>query len=92
MPRGQERWRPWLPVIPALALCFSSVLPFVNTAELWLGMPRIGVWVVVWSLLSVPAMLAAMPYFTARDEAALAEVTAYEATVAKAGATGEEQS
>lgn len=32
------------PVIPALALLLMPFLPFVNTTELWFGLPRMLVW------------------------------------------------
>jgi hypothetical protein len=44
------------PVIPVIALVVMPILPFVNTAGLWLGLPRMLVWVTLWSILLVPAM------------------------------------
>lgn len=32
------------PVIPALALVLMPFLPFVNTSQLWFGLPRMIVW------------------------------------------------
>jgi hypothetical protein len=44
------------PAIPVIALVVMPFLPFVNTACLWLGLPRMLVWVALWSILLVPAM------------------------------------
>ncbi|WP_163508919.1 hypothetical protein [Fodinicola acaciae] len=46
-----------IPAVPALALVLTPVLPFLNTTGLWLGMPRIMVWSVVWVALLTPALL-----------------------------------
>ncbi|HEX3588749.1 MAG TPA: hypothetical protein VHV74_03885 [Pseudonocardiaceae bacterium] len=32
------------PAIPALALVLMPFLPFVNTSQLWFGLPRMLVW------------------------------------------------
>lgn len=32
------------PVLPALALVLMPFLPFVNTTQLWFGLPRMLVW------------------------------------------------
>jgi hypothetical protein len=47
------------PCVPALALVLMPFLPFVNTAELWFGMPRMLVWGGVWCVLLTPAFLLA---------------------------------
>ncbi|WGW11696.1 hypothetical protein LWF01_16620 [Saxibacter everestensis] len=58
---GARRWLLAVPVIPALALLSAAWLPFVNTPDLWLGMPRLIVWCSAWVLLLTPA-LAAVEY------------------------------
>lgn len=45
-----------VPMIPALALLSSAWLPFVNTAQLWFGLPSLFVWISVWVLLIPPAL------------------------------------
>lgn len=47
----------WLLFIPVIALLSSVYLPFVNTADLWLGMPALIVWTSLWVLLITPALL-----------------------------------
>ena len=46
-----------IPAVPALALVLMPLLPFLNTTDLWLGMPRLLVWAAVWVALLTPAML-----------------------------------
>ena len=50
-----------IPVLPALALIIMPFLPFVNTAELWFGLPRMLVWGGIACVLLTPAL-----YFTER--------------------------
>lgn len=40
------------PAVPALALVLMPFLPFVNTAQLWFGLPRM----LVWGALSLVAL------------------------------------
>jgi protein-S-isoprenylcysteine O-methyltransferase Ste14 len=47
----------FIPVIPALALVLMPFLPFVNTAALWLGLPRMMVWGGAWCVLLTAALL-----------------------------------
>ncbi|EID73339.1 MULTISPECIES: hypothetical protein [Rhodococcus] len=54
----QRRWLLLVPVAPVLALVTAVWLPFVNTADLWLGMPRLLVWCSAWVLLLLPALAA----------------------------------
>jgi hypothetical protein len=58
-----------IPVIPALALVLMPFLPFVNTASLWLGLPRMMVWGGAWCVLLTVALLAAESLM-ARDHVA----------------------
>jgi len=44
------------PVIPAAALVLTPWLPFVNGPYLWLGLPSMLVWPMIWLLLLVPAL------------------------------------
>jgi hypothetical protein len=44
------------PVIPSAALVLTPWLPFVNGPHLWLGLPSMIVWPMVWLLLLVPAL------------------------------------
>jgi hypothetical protein len=46
-----------IPAVPVLALVLTPVLPFLNTTGLWLGLPRIMVWSLVWVALLTPSML-----------------------------------
>ena len=50
-----------IPVLPALALILMPFLPFVNTSELWFGLPRMLVWGGISCLLLTPAL-----FFTER--------------------------
>ena len=45
-----------IPVLPALALILMPFLPFVNTSELWFGLPRMLVWGGISCLLLTPAL------------------------------------
>lgn len=47
------------PAIPVLALLLMPFLPFVNTSDLWLGLPRMFVWGGAWCLMLTPALLLA---------------------------------
>jgi hypothetical protein len=47
----------WVPVLPGLALVLMPFLPFVNTAGLWLGLPRMLVWGAFWCVMFTPALL-----------------------------------
>lgn len=40
----------WLLVIPALALLLTPLFPFVNTANLILGLPVMVIWVGGWAI------------------------------------------
>lgn len=42
---------------PAAALMATPFLPFLRTGGLWLGLPPMLVWVVLWCLLVTPALL-----------------------------------
>lgn len=46
-----------IPVLPALALVLMPFLPFVNTSELWFGLPRMLVWGGISCVLLTPALL-----------------------------------
>lgn len=43
-------------LVPVLALLLTVFLPFVNRATLWLGLPSVMVWTVVWVLLLSAAL------------------------------------
>jgi hypothetical protein len=45
-----------IPVLPALALIAMPFLPFVNTSELWFGLPRMLVWGGISCVLLTPAL------------------------------------
>jgi hypothetical protein len=45
------------PALPVTALIVMPFLPFVNAPGLWLGLPRLMVWTVLWSLSWVPALV-----------------------------------
>lgn len=45
-----------IPVLPALALVLMPFLPFVNTSELWFGLPRMLVWAGISCVLLTPAL------------------------------------
>jgi hypothetical protein len=45
-----------IPVLPALALIVMPFLPFVNTSELWFGLPRMLVWGGISCALLTPAL------------------------------------
>ncbi|PXX71757.1 hypothetical protein DFR70_1011191 [Nocardia tenerifensis] len=47
-----------LPLIPAVALVATPWLPFVNTTELWFGLPAMMVWTTLWALAIVPSLAA----------------------------------
>lgn len=46
-----------IPGIPVLALVLMPFLPFVNTAALWFGLPRMMVWGGTWCVLLTVALL-----------------------------------
>jgi hypothetical protein len=46
-----------IPVLPTLALIIMPFLPFVNTTELWFGLPRMLVWGGISCALLTPALL-----------------------------------
>jgi hypothetical protein len=46
-----------VPAIPALALVIMPFLPFINTTELWFGLPRMLVWGGISCALLTPALL-----------------------------------
>ncbi|HEX3778736.1 MAG TPA: hypothetical protein VHX38_03655 [Pseudonocardiaceae bacterium] len=48
-----------VPAVPALALVIMPFLPFVNTTELWFGLPRMLVWGGISCALLTPAFLIA---------------------------------
>jgi hypothetical protein len=50
------------PVLPCLALALMPVLPFVNSTELWFGLPRM----LVWGALSCVALTISL-FFTERE-------------------------
>jgi hypothetical protein len=52
------------PVIPVLALVLMPFLPFVNTTQLWFGLPRM----LVWGALSC-VVLSVCLFFTDREMA-----------------------
>lgn len=54
--------------IIVVALMSTVFLPFVNTSTLWLGLPSIAVWTIVWVLAIVP-VLAAIEFSGRYDEA-----------------------
>jgi|GEM_PF-6643928 len=64
------------PVLPAAALILTPWLPFVNGPNLWLGLPSMLVWPMVWLLLLVPALAGIewgrTRYLEAAQDAALA--------------------
>ena len=41
-------------LVPVVALLATVWLPFVNRATLWLGLPSVMVWTVVWVLVLTP--------------------------------------
>ncbi|MDT8914170.1 hypothetical protein [Amycolatopsis sp. PS_44_ISF1] len=45
------------PVLPVIALVLMPFLSFVNSAGLWLGMPKMLVWGGFWCLMFTPALL-----------------------------------
>lgn len=45
------------PILPALAMLLMPFLPFINTPQLWFGLPRMMVWGGVWCVLLTPAFL-----------------------------------
>ncbi|SEP35272.1 hypothetical protein [Amycolatopsis saalfeldensis] len=45
------------PILPVIALVLMPFLPFVNSAGLWLGMPKMLVWGGFWCLMFTPALL-----------------------------------
>ena len=51
-----------------VALLVTVFLPFVNRPVLWLGLPSVGVWTVLW-VLAITAALAALEFRTQPDEA-----------------------
>ena len=76
----QRRWLLLAPVAPVLALVTAVWLPFVNTADLWLGMPRLLVWCSAWVLLLLPALAAVefglvRPHEERSDDRQLEEAT-----------------
>ena len=46
-----------IPLVPAVALVLMPFLPFVNTAQLWFGLPRMMVWGGAWCVLLTVAFL-----------------------------------
>lgn len=53
----RPRWALALPLVPAVALVSSVFLPFVNSSDLWWGVPSLFVWTSIWVLLITPALL-----------------------------------
>lgn len=53
--------------VPALAMVLMPFLPFVNTAGLWIGLPRMMVWAGGWCILLCPAFLLT-EHFMAREQ------------------------
>ncbi|MGH3495073.1 MAG: hypothetical protein ACRDQ1_17820 [Sciscionella sp.] len=45
------------PALPAIGLIAMPFLPFVNTAQLWFGLPRMLVWGAICCALLTPAFL-----------------------------------
>jgi hypothetical protein len=45
------------PILPTIALIAMPFLPFVNSAGLWLGLPKMVVWGGISALLLSPALL-----------------------------------
>lgn len=56
-----------IPLVPALALVLMPVLPFVNTAGLWLGLPRMMVWGGAWCVVLCGALLTTERLMTRGD-------------------------
>jgi len=46
-----------IPLVPVLALVLMPFLPFINTASLWLGLPRMMIWGGAWCVLLTVALL-----------------------------------
>lgn len=56
-----------IPAIPALAMLLMPFLPFVNTPELWFGLPRMLVWGGFWCLMITPSLLFAERMLAGRE-------------------------
>lgn len=50
------RARNFVVVVPVVALLATVWLPFVNSQTLWLGLPSVMVWTIVWVLAITPAL------------------------------------
>lgn len=59
-----------LPVIPVAALLSAVWLPFVNTEDLWFGVPRLFVWCSFWVFMITPVLLVVERDRRAREERA----------------------
>lgn len=57
-----------LPVIPVVALLSAVWLPFVNTEDLWFGVPRLFVWCSFWVFMITPVLLVVERDRRAREE------------------------
>jgi len=53
--------------LPALALCLTAFLPFVNKATLWLGLPSVMTWSIIWVVL-ITVFLALLEWGTHHPE------------------------
>lgn len=56
------------PVLPALALVLMPFLPFVNTTQLWFGLPRMIVWGALSCLALTISLIPTERRITAREE------------------------
>jgi hypothetical protein len=64
---GRRRWPYLIPLLVIIvALMLTVWLPFVNQPVLWLGLPSMGVWTVLW-VLAITAALAALEFGTNPD-------------------------
>ena len=53
--------------LPALALFLTAFLPFVNKASLWLGLPSVMTWSIIWVAL-ITVLLALLEWGTNHPE------------------------
>lgn len=64
----RRRWPFLIPLfVIIVALVTTVFLPFVNQSALWLGLPSVGLWTVLWVLAITPA-LAAVEFLTKQDD------------------------
>ena len=54
-------------VVPVVALLLTPFLPFVNTATLWLNLPSVMTWSIIWVVL-ITVILALLEWGTPHPE------------------------